>query len=493
MVATRRFEKLETAEGLGVQPQAAVAGTTRTAHPTTIDIERGRMAWRGGRPTTDDADVETRPPAPGPQNGQLEQAQHEPSGIGLAEAIECRVNCLEEIVADFMLDRYFIRDLDDMHRRRVARYRLDEGRPGRAHHGAFEERHLTVPPTLKIEADARENLQRTREAPARTLRPLGDAGELAKVARQNGHDAIGLTEVDRAQHDRGSAQARPACHDPQVAPATASPKPPAREDLGPGHVDRPRLATRMSWRSISVQISVPVTLTGLGADLSFSRLAGRGSPVRGFQVQMSTNGFDDSEENGARVRPADPASDPAEIGPEPLPATIEEAHARIRELAADLSARADDAAGLADRVLRERAELENFKRRMQRDRAEAARYAGEPLLREILPALDNLQRALAASAEAAAGNPAIASLREGVAMVLQQLLAGLAQHGLRRVEAAGQVFDPAEHEALGQIESTALPAGSILIEHDPGYRLHDRLLRPARVTVSRGPGPAVGN
>ncbi len=208
---------------------------------------------------------------------------------------------------------------------------------------------------------------------------------------------------------------------------------------------------------------------------------------------MSTNGFDDPEENGARPPAADPTSEPPEIGPEPLPATIGEAHARIRALEADLAARADEAAGLADRVLRERAELENFKRRMQRERTESARYAAEPLLREILPALDNLQRALAASAEAAAADPAIASLREGVAMVLQQLLAGLGQHGLRRIEAAGRTFDPAEHEALGQVESTALPAGSVLIEHDPGYRLHERLLRPARVTVSRGPGPVVGN
>ncbi len=207
---------------------------------------------------------------------------------------------------------------------------------------------------------------------------------------------------------------------------------------------------------------------------------------------MSTNVFDDPERNpGAGPDPV--KVQPPELGPDPMPATLEAAHAHIRMLEAELSSRSEEAALLSDRLLRERAEVENFKKRMVRERADATRYAATPVLHDVLPALDNLQRAIDAAEESACANPAIRSMQEGVAMVLQQLVASLGQHGLRQIESVGRPFDPGQHEALGELESTTLAAGNILVEHTPGYRLHERLLRPARVSVSIGPGPAVGN
>jgi molecular chaperone GrpE len=177
------------------------------------------------------------------------------------------------------------------------------------------------------------------------------------------------------------------------------------------------------------------------------------------------------------------------------PGTLPEASARIAELEAEVASRAAAARENEDRWLRERAELENFKRRMQRDKSEALRYANEPLLRDLLPVVDNLERAVRAAHETesggaetrAAGASALRSLVQGVEMVLQQFADVLSRYGVERVAAARQSFDPAHHEALAQIESHEHPAGTVVEEHQPGYRLHDRLLRPAQVTVSKAP------
>jgi len=133
-----------------------------------------------------------------------------------------------------------------------------------------------------------------------------------------------------------------------------------------------------------------------------------------------------------------------------------------------------------DRYLRERAELENFKKRMQREKNEAVRFASEPLLRDLLPVVDNLERALQhGSAEGQ-------SVVEGVQMVLKSLLETLERHGVKRVEAVGEPFDPSKHQAIAHVESEEHPANHVAEQHLIGYQLHDRLLRPAMVSVSRG-------
>jgi len=131
-----------------------------------------------------------------------------------------------------------------------------------------------------------------------------------------------------------------------------------------------------------------------------------------------------------------------------------------------------------DRFLRERAELENFKKRMQRDKAEALRFASEPLVRELLPVIDNLERAVEH------GDTNGQSVLDGVRLVIKSLLEILERHGVKRIDAVGEPFDPTHHQALAQIESPAHEPNQVVQQHHSGYRLHERLLRPALVTVS---------
>lgn len=144
-----------------------------------------------------------------------------------------------------------------------------------------------------------------------------------------------------------------------------------------------------------------------------------------------------------------------------------------------LAEQKEEAARHQDRYLRERAELENFKKRMVRERADAVRFASEPLIRELLPAVDNLERALAH------GEDNQLPIMEGVRLVLKSLLEILQRHGVTRIEATGQTFDPTRHEAMAQVDSEDPEPNRVVAQHQCGYLLHDRLLRPALVSVSR--------
>jgi molecular chaperone GrpE len=135
-----------------------------------------------------------------------------------------------------------------------------------------------------------------------------------------------------------------------------------------------------------------------------------------------------------------------------------------------------------DKLLRDRAELENFKRRQARDKAEALRFANEGLLRDLLPVIDNLHRAV----EHARTSRDCDAIANGVEMTIRALSDTLERHGVRIVEAQqGRPFDPAHHEAVAHVESEH-PANTVVDEHQRGYLLHDRLLRPALVTVGKG-------
>jgi molecular chaperone GrpE len=147
-----------------------------------------------------------------------------------------------------------------------------------------------------------------------------------------------------------------------------------------------------------------------------------------------------------------------------------------------------EVASLKDRALREQAELENFKKRAMRDKTEALRWANEGLLRALLPVIDNLQRAV----DHARASREVDALVEGVELVLRSFLDALERHGVKPVDAHGNQFDPSRHEAIGHIESTE-PANTVVAEHQRGYTFHDRLLRPAMVTVGKGPAPPDGD
>ena len=139
-----------------------------------------------------------------------------------------------------------------------------------------------------------------------------------------------------------------------------------------------------------------------------------------------------------------------------------------------------------DRWVRAAADLENYKKRSQRERDEVQKFGVEKLVKDLLPVLDNLDRALAA---AAADDPLVA----GVKLVRSSFEQALARHGVKGFSAMGQPFDPARHEALMQVPTAEVPPGTVALEHARGFTLHERLVRPAMVGVAvalPGAGPA---
>ena len=135
------------------------------------------------------------------------------------------------------------------------------------------------------------------------------------------------------------------------------------------------------------------------------------------------------------------------------------------------------------RVLMAQAEAENFRKRMRRDVEDQLRFASLPLVVDILEVRDNLLRALATSENASDST----GLRDGVAMVAKQLDDALAKYSIQEIPAAGEVFDPNSHEAISQMPSDLVSAGSVMHVAQSGFRMHDRVVRPSQVVVSSGP------
>ena len=174
---------------------------------------------------------------------------------------------------------------------------------------------------------------------------------------------------------------------------------------------------------------------------------------------------------------------PPEIEPTVPAGEADQTDAAIDQLALDdLGPRLKEA---DDRALRAQAELENFRKRARRDMDEQRRYANLPLVGDLLPAIDNLDRAV----EAAEKDENATGLLAGVKMVAEQIRAILAQHSCVRIEANERPFDPNVHEAIAQEPSNDVPAGNVTRVVRSGYQLHERVIRPAQVMVSTGPGP----
>ena len=135
-----------------------------------------------------------------------------------------------------------------------------------------------------------------------------------------------------------------------------------------------------------------------------------------------------------------------------------------------------------EKFLRTYAELENYKKRVEKDRAENLKYTNEGLIRDLLPFVDNLQRAVEHAATEKNNNPG--ALIEGVELTLKDLTSVLEKHGLKPIESVGRVFDPNLHEAMMQVETEEHGPQAIVEEFQKGYLFKDRLLRPARVSVA---------
>jgi molecular chaperone GrpE len=136
-----------------------------------------------------------------------------------------------------------------------------------------------------------------------------------------------------------------------------------------------------------------------------------------------------------------------------------------------------------ERGLRATADLENYKKRAQKEKEEVQKFGSERLLKDFLPVVDNLDRAL----EAAQKSSDFDSLRTGVEMTRKLFDSAFGKHGVKGFSAVGQPFDPRLHEAMQQVESAAVPSGHVLYEAVRGYMLNERLMRPALVVVARAP------
>jgi molecular chaperone GrpE len=156
----------------------------------------------------------------------------------------------------------------------------------------------------------------------------------------------------------------------------------------------------------------------------------------------------------------------------------------IGALKQQLEAKEQEAKSNYDRLLRQTSELDNFKKRTARERDEAIRFANEALVKDLLPVVDNLERAVAHASSGGNGKPLV----EGVELVLRQFLDVLMKHGAVQIQAVGQPFDPAKHEAMVQVESSDHETNSIVEEFQKGYIFRERLLRPALVSVAKASG-----
>jgi len=152
--------------------------------------------------------------------------------------------------------------------------------------------------------------------------------------------------------------------------------------------------------------------------------------------------------------------------------TLEAAKARIDELQAALVAQREE-------QLRERAELDNQRKRMARELEQARKFANERVLGDLLPVLDALERGL----DAAIVDPL--RMREGSELTLRQLAKVVDDHGLQVVDPIGQIFDPERHQAMSLVEAPGKPAASVVMVMQKGYLLNGRLLRPALVAVTK--------
>ena len=168
----------------------------------------------------------------------------------------------------------------------------------------------------------------------------------------------------------------------------------------------------------------------------------------------------------------------AELASEETEASVESESAPAPEV--DVDALQQERDGLADQVLRMRAEFDNYRKRMARDADRVRQQAAETLIRDLLPVVDHLELAM----KHRDGGPE--ALAEGVGMVLRQFHDVLARHGVEPITAEGEPFNPEVHEAVTQRESDDVPAQAVIEEFQKGYRLGQLVLRPAKVVVSLG-------
>ena len=154
-----------------------------------------------------------------------------------------------------------------------------------------------------------------------------------------------------------------------------------------------------------------------------------------------------------------------------------------KDLEQQLASVLDEKQQLHEQFLRTLAEMDNLRKRTSREKEEISKFANENILRDILPVIDNLERAVEHSDKTDNTD----GLLEGVRMTLSQFQQVLSRFGVESIDAIGKPFDPAYHQAMGQLESADHPVNTVMVEMQKGYQLNERLLRPAFVLVAKPP------
>ena len=181
----------------------------------------------------------------------------------------------------------------------------------------------------------------------------------------------------------------------------------------------------------------------------------------------------------AALDPATPANASGQSGAEEGARTVHDVIAALQIEAADFK----------DKWLRAHAEIENVRKRVEREKEETAKYAVTRLARDIVTVGDNFQRAISAvPADAAESDPALKSFLEGVTLTERELLNALERHGIRRQEAMNEPFNPHLHQAVMEIPRSDVPEGTVVQVFQSGFMIEDRVLRPAMVAIAKG-GP----
>jgi molecular chaperone GrpE len=184
---------------------------------------------------------------------------------------------------------------------------------------------------------------------------------------------------------------------------------------------------------------------------------------------------DDNAYEDAESSQADQAEAPVDDG-------ADDAGDPVKALEEQLTAAKAEAKESHDRMLRMAAELENYKKRMAREQDDLKKYATEKLIGQLLTVVDNLERAIASTS---ADNCTEKSVADGVAMTLAEVMKILEKHNVTPITALGEPFDPAFHQAMCQEACPDQPPNTVIQEYQKGYLIHDRLLRPAMVVVSK--------
>jgi len=200
-------------------------------------------------------------------------------------------------------------------------------------------------------------------------------------------------------------------------------------------------------------------------------------PLKDFETKENAKIGENTEKQDEKFVTNLGTTDPEAVSPEPNQAgeASTDPEIRVAELQAEVSK-------YKDAVLRAAADLDNYRKRVSRERDESIKYANTSFLERLIPILDNFELGLQAARNAPEASP----IMDGLAMVYKQLQDFLANSGVETIDATGQTFDPNLHEALAQEENHEVPEGKVIRQVRKGYRLRDRLLRPANVVVSKG-------